>query len=101
MIISGGENIYSSELELALSHHPAIAEVAIIGVPNEQWGEVPRAYIVKARDQNFTVEEVIVFCKEKLASYKAVKEVEFVEQLPRNGVGKILKTHLKELTNIK
>lgn len=95
MIISGGENIYSAELELALAQHPAIAEVAVIGVPNEKWGEVPRAYIVTKEGQQLTEDEAIAFCKEKLASYKAVKEVAFIEQLPRNAVGKILKTHLK------
>ncbi|MEK4423834.1 o-succinylbenzoate--CoA ligase [Solibacillus sp. FSL K6-1523] len=97
MIISGGENIYSAELELVLAQHPAIEEVAVVGVPNEQWGEVPRAYIVIAAEQTITPEEVTAFCKEKLASYKAVKEVIFVDQLPRNGVGKILKTQLKDL----
>lgn len=95
MIISGGENIYSAELELVLAQHPAVAEVAVIGVPNEKWGEVPRAYIVIKEGQQLTEHEVIAFCKEKLASYKAVKEVAFIEQLPRNAVGKILKTHLK------
>lgn len=96
MIISGGENIYSAEIEMALGQHPAIAEVAVIGVPKEEWGEVPRAYIVLAPEQSLTKEEVIAFCKEKLASYKAVKEVEFIAELPRNAVGKILKTQLKE-----
>lgn len=95
MIISGGENIYSSELELTLAQHPAIEEVAVIGVPNEKWGEVPRAYIVLKSDQQLTEAEVVAFCKENLASYKCVKEVYFIDQLPRNAVGKILKTHLK------
>lgn len=95
MIISGGENIYSAELESALAQHPAVAEVAVVGVPNEQWGEVPRAYIVVKEGQSASESEIIAFCKEKLASYKSVKEVEFIEQLPRNAVGKILKTHLK------
>lgn len=97
MIISGGENIYSAELELALSQHPAIAEVAVVGAPNEKWGEVPRAYIVKQADAELSEEEAIEFCKSKLASYKAVKEVVFVDQLPRNAVGKILKQQLKDM----
>lgn len=96
MIISGGENIYSAELELALSLHPAIADVAVVGTPNEQWGEVPHAYIVKAADASLSEDEVIAFSKEKLASYKAVKKVTFIDQLPRNAVGKILKNRLKE-----
>lgn len=100
MIISGGENIYSAELELALSLHPEIADVAVVGIPNEQWGEVPHAYIVKAADASLSEEEVIAFCKEKLASYKAIKEVSFIDQLPRNAVGKILKSKLKEAATI-
>lgn len=96
LIISGGENIYSAELEMTLAQHPAIAEVAVVGVPNEKWGEVPRAFIVKAPEAALSEEEVIIFCKEKLASYKAVKEVIFVDHLPRNAVGKILKSTLKE-----
>ena len=95
MIISGGENIYSAELESVLAQHPAVAEVAVVGVPNEQWGEVPRAYIVANEGQLLTETDIISFCKERLASYKCVKEVAFIEQLPRNAVGKILKTHLK------
>lgn len=95
MIISGGENIYSAEVESALAQHPAVAEVAVVGVPNEQWGEVPRAYIVVKDGQSVSEAEIIAFCKERLASYKSVKEVEFIEQLPRNAVGKILKTNLK------
>lgn len=94
MIISGGENIYSAELEAVLAEHPAVAEVAVVGVPNEQWGEVPRAYIVVKEGESVTEAEIIAFNKERLASYKSVKEVAFLEQLPRNAVGKILKTYL-------
>lgn len=100
MIISGGENIYSAELELALSQHPAIAEAAVVGAPNEQWGEVPRAFIVKNTGAELSEDEVIEFSKEKLASYKAVKEVTFVDQLPRNAVGKILKQRLKDMAAV-
>ncbi|MEK4023345.1 class I adenylate-forming enzyme family protein [Sporosarcina sp. FSL W7-1283] len=100
LIISGGENIYSSELEQTLAQHPAVADVAVIGVVNEQWGEVPKAFIVKAKDVKVSVEDIIEFSKEKLASYKAVKEVVFVDQLPRNAVGKILKQRLKEMVSI-
>ncbi|MBY0223158.1 class I adenylate-forming enzyme family protein [Sporosarcina aquimarina] len=100
LIISGGENIYSSELEQTLAQHPAVADVAVVGVVNEQWGEVPKAFIVKAKDVEVSVEDIIEFSKEKLASYKAVKEVVFVDQLPRNAVGKILKQRLKEMVSI-
>ena len=95
MIISGGENIYSAELELTLAQHEAVLEVAVVGVPNERWGEVPRAYVVLKENHSVTEDEIIEFCKERLASYKCVKEVSFIEQLPRNAVGKILKNHLK------
>lgn len=100
LIISGGENIYSAEIERVLSEHPAIADVAVIGVPNQQWGEVPCAFIVKAADTSLTEEDAIAITKEKLASYKAVKEVIFVDQLPRNAVGKILKHRLKEIVTV-
>lgn len=96
MIISGGENIYSAELELVLSTHANVADVAVIGVPDEKWGEIPRAYIVATQEGSISEEEIIQYCKEKLASYKAVKEVLFVEQLPRNAVGKLLKQQLKQ-----
>lgn len=96
MIISGGENIYSAEIELVLATHPSVADVAVIGVPDEKWGEIPRAYIVAKPNRTVTEEEIIQYCKEKLASYKAVKEVVFVDQLPRNAVGKLLKHQLKE-----
>ncbi|MGN7478173.1 class I adenylate-forming enzyme family protein [Solibacillus silvestris] len=99
MIISGGENIYSAELELILAQHDAIQEVAVIGRPDEKWGEVPVAYIVKKAEHDIASDEVIDYCKSRLASYKAVKDVVFVEALPRNAVGKILKMHLKELQN--
>lgn len=97
MIISGGENIYSAELELALATHSAISEVAVVGVPDEKWGEIPRAYIVKKEETSLMEEEVIHYSKEKLASYKAIKEVFFVNQLPRNAVGKVLKQRLVEI----
>lgn len=97
VIISGGENIYSSELELALSQHPAIAEVAVVGMPHEKWLEVPRAFIVLHPETELSAEAVIAFGKERLASYKSVKEVVFVKELPRNAVGKVLKTQMKNI----
>lgn len=95
MIISGGENIYSAELELVLASHPSVADVAVVGVPDEKWGEIPKAFIVRKPEKSVTEEEIMVFCKEKLASYKAIKEIVFVDQLPRNSVGKLLKHQLK------
>ncbi|MEK4700141.1 AMP-binding protein [Solibacillus sp. FSL R7-0668] len=100
MIISGGENIYSAELELVLAQHEAVQEVAVVGRPDEKWGEVPVAYIVKKAESEVSGEDIVAHCKSKLASYKAVKDVVFVDTLPRNAVGKILKMQLKDLQNI-
>ncbi len=94
MIVSGGENIYPAEIENALMKHPSIADAAAIGIPSEKWGETVLAIIVKA-DDGLTDEEVVAFSKENLASYKCPREVSFVEALPRNPSGKILKTELR------
>lgn len=96
MIISGGENIYSAELEAVLQQHPAVADVAVVGVPHETWGEIPRAYVVTRPGQSLTSEELIQLCQQELASYKCVKDVVFVDALPRNAVGKVLKARLKQ-----
>lgn len=96
MIISGGENIYSSELEAVIGEHPGVAEVAVVGKPDPKWGEIPKAFIVKKTGAEVTEEDIVNWCRENLASYKCVKEVEFIEQLPRNAVGKILKNVLKQ-----
>ncbi|MCL6612738.1 MAG: long-chain-fatty-acid--CoA ligase [Peptococcaceae bacterium] len=95
MIISGGENIYPAELEGVIAAHPAVAEVAVVGVPDANWGEIPRAYIVKKPGAGLNEEEVIALCRSNLAGYKCVKEVRFVDALPRNAVGKILKQELR------
>lgn len=96
MIISGGENIYSAELEAVITLHENVLEAAVIGVPDPKWGEIPKAYLVAKTGQTVTEEEIFALCKQNLASYKCVKEVEFIEQLPRNAVGKILKMELKK-----
>jgi len=98
MIISGGENIYSLEIENVLLRNEKIMEVAVIGVPDDQWGEVVKAYIVLHPSATMDKDEVIHFCQEHLASYKKPRYVEFVESLPKNLLGKILKKDLKKLT---
>ena len=100
IIISGGENIYSAELERALLQHPAIADVTVVGAPHDLWGEVPRAFIVKSKGADLTEAEVIAFSKEKLASYKSVKEVTFIDQFPRNAVGKVMKQSLRDMAAV-
>jgi acyl-CoA synthetase (AMP-forming)/AMP-acid ligase II len=96
MIISGGENIYSAELERVIYGHPAVAECAVIGVPDERWGEAVKAFVVLRTGQRVCEKEIIQFCKKSLASYKKPKSVEFVEDLPRNPQGKVLKRVLRE-----
>jgi fatty-acyl-CoA synthase len=96
IIISGGENISSVEIEKALYEHPAVLESAVIGVPDDQWGEVPRALVVLRPKNNATEAEILEFCRTRLASFKVPKSVEFFEELPKGGTGKILKSLLRE-----
>ncbi|MCX6398036.1 MAG: long-chain-fatty-acid--CoA ligase [Propionibacteriales bacterium] len=95
MIISGGENIYSPEIERVLAEHPAVMEVAIIGVPDEQWGETVKAVVSLNPGTTATADELIAFTRERLAHYKCPKSVDIVEALPRNPTGKILKRELR------
>jgi acyl-CoA synthetase (AMP-forming)/AMP-acid ligase II len=95
MIVSGAENIYPAEVESALSLHEAVADVAVIGVPSEKWGEEVKALIVKAPGTDPTPEELIAFSREHIAGFKVPKSIDFVEELPRNPSGKILKRELR------
>ncbi|MGE5595641.1 MAG: fatty acid--CoA ligase [Hyphomicrobiales bacterium] len=96
MIVSGGENVYPAEVESALFGHPAVADVAVIGVPDDRWGEAVKAIVVKKPGADVTPEELIAFARERVAGYKAPKSVDFAESLPRNPSGKILKRELRE-----
>ena len=96
IIISGGENIASVEIEKVIQDHPAVFEVVVIGVPDEKWGEVPKAFVVLNVDHKVSEAELIEHVKASLASYKAPKSVEFVSEFPKGGTGKILKQELKE-----
>ena len=96
MIISGGENIYSPEIERVLAEHPAVAEVAIIGVPDDRWGETVKGVVSLKPDTEATEEELIAFCREHLAHYKCPKSVDIIQALPRNPTGKILKRDLRK-----
>jgi acyl-CoA synthetase (AMP-forming)/AMP-acid ligase II len=95
MIISGGENIYPREVEEILYKHPAVSEVAVIGVPDDLWIERVHAVIVLKEGKSASEEEIIEFCKQNMARYKAPKSVEFVNSLPKNPQGKILKRELR------
>lgn len=95
MIISGGENIASPEVERVIYELPAVLEAAVVGIPHPKWLEVPKAYIALKPGANLTAEEVVGHCTKKLAKFKVPKEVEFIEQLPRNPSGKVLKRELR------
>ncbi|WCN36455.1 class I adenylate-forming enzyme family protein [Aneurinibacillus uraniidurans] len=97
MLISGGVNIYPREIEEVLYAHPQILEVAVIGVPDPVWGESVKAIVVARKGESLTAEEVIHYCEGKLAGYKKPKSVDFVDELPRNPSGKILKTVLRDV----
>lgn len=96
MIISGGANIYPREIEEVLLRHPAVYEVAVIGVHDPEWGEAVKAVVVLRQGMQATAEELIQLCKENLASYKKPRSVEFVAALPKSGYGKILKRELRD-----
>jgi acyl-CoA synthetase (AMP-forming)/AMP-acid ligase II len=97
MIIRGGENISPEELENVLHSHPKISEVAVIGVPDEDWGEVPKAIcVLRSGNEDTKPEEIMEYCRQNLASFKRPRSVVFVQELPRNPVGKVLKRVLRE-----
>jgi len=95
MIVSGGENIYPAEIENALMSHDGVADVAVIGVPHEKWGETVKAIVVAAEGADPSEDEIIEFCRKRLAHYKCPTSVDRADVLPRNPSGKILKTELR------
>ena len=96
MIISGGENIYPAEVENVLHTLPEILEAAVIGVPDEKWGETVKAVVVLKQGKSLSERDIIDFCKKNLASYKKPTSVDFVQELPRNAAGKVLKNVLRD-----
>ena len=97
MIITGGENVYSAEVENALAKHDAVAACAVIGVPDENWGERVHAVVVPRPGVAVTPEELRDFCRRHLANYKVPRSVAFVDTLPVSGAGKILKRELRTM----
>jgi fatty-acyl-CoA synthase len=95
MILTGGENVYSTEVENVLYTHPAVLECAVVGVPDEKWGEAVKAIVVLKSGQRATDQEIIQFCKDRIAHYKAPKSVDFMDVLPKTGSGKIQKRELR------
>jgi len=96
IIISGGENISSLEVEETITQHPAVAEAAVIGVPDELWVEAVKAVVALKPNQNVPQEELIRFCRDRLAAFKCPKSVEFLSEIPKNAAGKLAKGELKK-----
>ncbi|HEY6981502.1 MAG TPA: fatty acid--CoA ligase [Reyranella sp.] len=96
MIVSGGENIYPAEVESALFGHPAVADVAVIGVPDERWGEAVKAVVVRKAGAEVMPGELIDWARDRIAGYKLPKSIDFIDALPRNPTGKILKRELRK-----
>jgi fatty-acyl-CoA synthase len=96
MVISGGVNIYPREIEDHLHAHPAILEAAVVGVPDPEWGETLRAFVVLRHGAALTEAEVIDYCRRELADFKRPRRVTFLPELPRNPTGKVLKRELRE-----
>ncbi|MBW2648842.1 MAG: AMP-dependent synthetase, partial [Deltaproteobacteria bacterium] len=95
MIVSGSENIYPAEIELAVSGHPGVAEVAVVGKADNKWGEIPVAFVVRKQGEKVSEQDIINICRENLAGYKRVKEVRFIDSLPKNALMKVLKQTLR------
>ena len=96
MIISGGENISSKEVEEVIFRHPAVQEVAVIGVPDEEWGESIKALVALKPGMTATEQEIIDYCMDSLSSFKKPRTVEFMDELPKNPAGKVLKSELRQ-----
>jgi long-chain acyl-CoA synthetase len=97
MVITGGENVYPKEVENVLADHPAIAEAAVFGVPDAEWGERVAVAFVPRPGTRLSSEDLVAFCRERLAGYKCPRLVRQVESLPRNPSGKVLKRELRRL----
>jgi acyl-CoA synthetase (AMP-forming)/AMP-acid ligase II len=96
MILTGGENVYSTEVEHALYAHPSVLEAAVYGVPDERFGEAVRAAVVLRPNERASAEDLVAFCRKRLAAYKCPRVVDFLDEVPRTGSGKIQKRALRD-----
>ena len=96
MVVSGGENIYPVEVENAIAHHEAVADVAVIGVPDDKFGEALLAFVVLKPGAGLELQELIDFCRDRIAGYKIPRKLEVIAEMPRNPSGKILKKELRK-----
>jgi acyl-CoA synthetase (AMP-forming)/AMP-acid ligase II len=96
MIISGGENIYPAEIERVLAEHPEVADVAVIAVPDDKWGEAVKAVVIRTPGGTISADELVAWSRSRLAGFKRPRSVDFVDSLPRNASGKVLKKDLRE-----
>jgi len=97
MFISGGENVYPAEVENAIFEMSQVAEAAVIGVPDKKWGEVGRAVVALKADQILSADDIVAHLQNRLAKFKIPRQIEFVDQLPRNAAGKVLKSELRKM----
>jgi fatty-acyl-CoA synthase len=97
MYISGGENVYPAEIESVLHEHELVADAAVVGVPDERWGESGVAFVVLERAAQASEDDLLEHCRARLAKYKVPRAVRFVAELPRSGMNKVLKDELREL----
>ena len=95
MFISGGENVYPAEVENVIYQLPQVAEAAVIGVADDRWGEVGRAFVVLKPEQSLSADAIIAHCQAQVARYKVPKSVVFIDKLPRNAAGKVVKDELR------
>jgi fatty-acyl-CoA synthase len=95
MYITGGENVYPAEVERILREHPEVEDIAVVGVPDERWGEVGKAFVIPQKDSNLAAESLIGFCQERMAKFKCPKQVQFCKDFPRTPLGKVKKQELK------
>jgi long-chain acyl-CoA synthetase len=95
MIVSGAENIYPAEVENVIMSHPDVADVAVIGIPHDRWGETPCAKVVRVADSQMTADQLLAYCRERLAGFKCPTSIQWIDQLPRSPSGKVLKKDLR------